>query len=293
MSSNTAFRDMTFMRTTYALAVTAVLVAVAVSCHEEPLQYGDMDIAVELGTPVTLVLDEAQTRADVTTLSSFYVMCISGAPAKKYESSVWTASFSRDADGYYTGGKYWPGTTVTYSFYASNKIATISFDGTYVNAEPLTDVVVAKVASATYRQVVPLTFNHIYAKIGYCNVIPPSGFSVSGLSVRMTPDTGGRYYVCDGTWDYTTSSTLTLATTTGNTTSLENLIVPGTYSLSVNYTLTKDSYTESFNKSLSLTFEAGKKNNIEITLPEGDLSNPGGGVVIDPWEGDDDVKEEM
>lgn len=284
---------MILIRKTFIFAVAAVVLLLATSCQEESLQYAEHNINIGFPTPIIAVLDNVQTRADVTSLSSFYVTCIDGAPAKTYETRVWTTTFSDNADGYYTGDKYWPSSSVDYSFYASNKIISLSVSGTYITAEPLTDVVVAKVASANYEQIVPLTFNHIYAKIGYCKVIPPSGYSVSDLRVKMSPDTGGRYYVYDGTWSNKTSSSLILASTTNNTTSLGDFIVPGTYSLSIDYMLTKDSYTETFSKSLSLTFVAGKKNNIEITLPGGNASAPGGGIVIDPWEGDDEVVEEM
>lgn len=284
---------MILIRRTYILAVIAMTLFLIVSCREDSLQYADKDIAVELDTPIAFALDDLHTKADVTSLSSFHVLCINGALASGYESSVFSDIFYSTGSGYYEGDYYWPNSSVGYSFYASNKSLNMSVSGTYLTAEPLTDVVVAKVSSATYKEVVPLTFNHIYAKIGYCNVTAPSGFTVSGLKVKMTPNTGGRYYVYKGTWSNFTTTTLTLASTTDNTSSIENLIVPGTYTLSLSYTLTKDSYTETINNSLSLTFVAGKKNNIEITLPAGNVTSPGGGLVIDPWEGDEDVYEEM
>ena len=284
---------MILFKRTYAFAVSAMISFLAISCQDDDLQYAVKDISVDMQSPVTFVLDEVQTRADVTNLASFYVLCIKGALASTYETSAWSAGFSVDNSGYYTGGQYWPSTSTTYSFYASNKIMTTSVSGTYITAEPLTDVVVAKVSSATYKQIVPLTFNHIYAKIGYCKVSAPSGYTVQGLSVKITPYTGGRYYPYKNSWSNQTSSTITLASSLNNTTSRENLIVPGTYTLNVACTLTKDAYTESFSKTLSLTFVAGKKNNIEITLPAGNPSTPGGGVVVDPWEGDDDIIEEM
>ena len=279
---------------TYVYAAFAAILFLAASCQEDGLQYADQDINIEMDSPITIVLDDAQTRAtDVTSLSSFYVRCISSTPAKSYETSPWQTTFSNDGSGNYTGGQYWPGSSVSYSFYASNNSITLSTSGTYITASSSTDVVVAKALSTTYKSTVGLTFNHIFAKIGYCYVTPPSGFTVSNLSVTMTPLTSGRYYVYDGSWGTTSSTSYTLATTTKSTSALNYLIIPGSYTLSLSYKLTKDSYNETFSKSVTFTFVAGKTNNIEITLPAGNPSKPGGGVVVDPWEGDDDIFEEM
>lgn len=60
-------------------------------------------------------------------------------------------------------------------------------------------------------------------------------------------------------------------------------VVPGTYTLTVNYTLSKGDYTDSFSKSGSVTLEKGKINKISTTVPEGSATEIQFSVSIVSW----------
>lgn len=276
--------------------VLCCLMAVA-SCQKESQDVSfDNEISTVLSDDeICFSSMDVDTRADVTSLSSFNVMCITGTMGSS-ETSQFNKQFSKSGS-YYYGSKYWPSSDAKYGFYASNNTITAASNGAYVSASNSNDVVVAYRAynASDYKQTIGLIFNHIFAKLGYCKVSAPSGYSVSGLSVKMTPYVSGYYKIYSGTWSSKSAgSQSTLTTSLNSTASAGTYVVPGTYTLTLAYTLSKDSYTEAFSKSVSVTLVAGKTNNIVLNLPDGNSSGaPDGGVVIDPWEGGGNVDEGM
>lgn len=268
-----------------------------ISCQKESLDASfDNDISALLSDDeIRFSSMDADTKADVTSLSSFNVMCVTGTMGSS-ETSQFNKQFTQSGS-YYYGSKYWPSSDAKYGFYASNGTITAASNGAYVSASNSTDVVVAYSAysASNFKQTIGLTFNHIFAKLGYCKVSGPSGYTVSGLSVKMTPYVSGYYKIYAGTWSSKTAgSQSTLTTSLNSTTSAGTYLVPGAYTLTLAYTLTKDSYTETFSKSVSVTLVAGKTNNIVLNLPDGNSSGaPDGGLVVDPWEGGGSVGEGM
>ena len=272
----------------------ALLLCGAISCiHEEPVTIPPAyDIKEELKEPIVFsVLDTITKVTDVISLNSFYVVAYS----LKRESVVWSQEFSYNDDmGGYVGDKYWPENDLQYMFYASNVMFTNTATAE-LKVYNTKDVVFARqvYSSSYYKNEVPLHFEHIFAKIGYCRIIPPSGYSVSNAKVQVLAGSYGSYYG-NGTWLTYQNTTYTLTDTIDSTISNDILVIPATYTLNLSYILTKDAYRETFTKSVPVTLVAGKTNNIILNLPDGnDSGAPGGGVVIDPWEGGGDVGESM
>ena len=227
---------------------------------------------------------------EVTSLSSFNVLCVTGT-AGSSEVQKFNVSFSGSTT--FSGGQFWPDSDPSYKFYASNLAITAASGGPTVSATTATDAVCAFLPSPTYKaESNSLTFNHIFARIGSCNISAPTGYTVSSLSVTVTPKTGGTYNLysgngkTDGTgWSSTSDgSATTIASTTGSTSDNNLYLVPGPYTLSASYTLTKGAYSKSFSKSATVSLVAGKINNISSTLPAGDAKDIVFTISITPWE---------
>lgn len=231
-----------------------------------------------------------QTKATsaVTTLSSFNVNCVKGTLGSA-ETSIFNTSFTGSPS--YTGGQYWPASDQGYKFYASNVTMTPAAGGPTIAATNATDVVCAVLSSPSYKASNALVFNHIFARLGTCKISAPSGYTVSNLSVKVTPKTGGTYSLfagngkTDGTgWSSPTSgSATTIASALGSTTDNGLFLVPGSYTLTASYTLTSGAYSESFTKTATVALTAGKVNNISATLPTGNASQITFTVSVTAW----------
>ena len=221
---------------------------------------------------------EVSTKATpVTALSSFYVLChMAETPStgNKAFCTVFSGSTS------YSGGQFWPTIDAGYRFLAAN--AAIADDGS-VSVSSDTDVIVAKLVNPTFKAVNTLTFEHIFARVGDVTINAPATYNVSDLSVSITPLVSGRY-TYGGTWTGTTAGTAqNISNATAGTKSNDLWLIPGTYTLTVSYTLTKGQYLERFTKTAPVSLEAGKINNIRATLPEGNAVQLTFSVTLNPW----------
>lgn len=263
-----------------------LMMALLCSCAKEAENIrGQISFTADTGQGML----DITTKADVvTSLSSFNVNCVTGV-AGTSETSVFNSSFSGTTT--YTGGKYWPLTDPEYKFYASNATITPSATGPTVSASNTTDVLCAVSLTPTYMESNSLTFNHIFARIGKCVVHAPSGYTVSSLTVKLTPKTGGKYNLYKGNgktngtgWSSTTAgSVTTIATATESSADNGLFLVPGSYEMTASYKLTKGAYSESFTKKGTVALAAGKINDISCTLPAGNATQISFTVTISPW----------
>ena len=220
------------------------------------------------------------TEKTVSNLSSFYVLASTGTAGNSAETTspgFTSTQFSKTSGSNFQGGKYWPATSVSYHFYAATKPLTLSSGNvTFKPSATIADDLYGYVASPTYNaSSTPITLNHIYAQVGYCNMTAPSGFTVSDLSVTITPKVptaNATFNVRTGAWSttsshYTNGSAVTLCTATGSTADNDLWLVPGTYTLTASYKLTSDGTTSgTITKSASVNLVMGKNNNISGTL---------------------------
>lgn len=203
---------------------------------------------------------EVVTKATaVTSLSSFNVSATTGTAGS--ETTKWNSvAFSGSTS--YTGGKYWPASNPSYHFYAANAPITFAAGGSTVAPDGSTDVVVAYLASPAYGASNALTFNHVYARVGSVSISAASG-TLSNVSATLkNVATGGTYNIRTGAWTAGTKADKTL--TVGSN---DLYVVPGTYSLSVTYTVSNGDYSATFTKSGNVTLQQGKVNNISATAP--------------------------
>ena len=233
-----------------------------------------------------------ETKATaVTSLSSFYASATTGSAGS--ESSVWNSvTFTKDgATDDYKGDKWWPNSNPSYHFYASNAEITFAAAGSTVAATSDTDVICAYMASPSYKTKNTLTFEHVFARLGDVEVSAADGYTISGVSITVTPKTGGTFNMrtgagkTDGTgWSSLTDGTATaIANATPGTKSNDIYLVPGTYTLTASWTATRGLYTETIeNKTVDVALTGGKVNKITTTLG-GNAEEVVFGVSINPW----------
>ena len=236
----------------------------------------------------------------MTSLTSFNVSAVTGSAGS--ETAVWTnVAFSgNNDDGFKAAapGKWWPAADASYRFYAANSALTFAASGATVAATNTTDIVCAYMASPAYKAKNTLSFEHIFARLGQVTVSAASGYTISGVSIKITPKTGGTYNLrtgagkTDGTgWSgLTTGSETVIGNTVGNTAN-DIYLVPGTYTLTASWTATKGDYTENIeNMTCDICLVAGKINKISTTL-SGNAKEIVFNVNIAPWTDNNQVVE--
>ena len=218
------------------------------------------------------------------------------------ETAVWTnVAFSgNNTDGYKAAapGKWWPSTDASYRFYAANSALTFAASGATVAATNATDVICAYAAAPSYKAKNTLSFEHIFARLGAVTVSAATGYTISNVSIKITPKTGGTYNLLTGAghtdgagWSgLATGSETVIGNTVGNTAN-DLYLVPGTYTLTASWTATKGDYTENIeNMTCDVSLVAGKINKISTTL-SGNAKEIVFNVSIAPWTDNNQVVE--
>lgn len=236
-----------------------------------------------------IISTEVETRASVVeSLSSFHVGAVTGT-AGSSETEAWNAVFSGGPT--YTGGKFWPASNPNYTFYASSLDMTASRTGYTVSATNATDVVCAYLPNPGFKAVNKLVFEHVFARLGDVTVTAAENYSLSNISITVTPKTGGTYNLftgagkTDGTgWSSTTSgSSAGIANATPGTKSNDIYLVPGTYTLTASWTATRgDSVQQFTGKTQTVSLVGGKVNRLTTTLG-GSASEIEFTVEVTPW----------
>lgn len=268
-----------FKKLTYfMLAGIAIL---AVSCNKDgspvPAPERMDEIVFKAGGPAFDA--NVSTKATVVNndnLTAFNVAAATG-DAGSSDAVVWNTAFSKDGT-IFKGGKYWPATNPGYHFYAANSGITVGASGGTVDVTNDVDVVCSYLESSnvSYKGTSTLSFRHIFARIGDVTVSAASGYTLSDVSITITPKTGGTYNIftgrnsADGTgWSATTDGAVTVISlaTAGTKDDNDIYLVPGEYTLTASWTATNGNYTDTFtNKTKTVSIQGGKVNKITTTL---------------------------
>ena len=224
---------------------------------------------------------EAETKAssgttETTSLTSFYVSAVTGSAGS--ESSAFNSTQFSQVQGSspatYKGSKMWPSSDQSYKFYASNRPLTFNAAGTTVSATNTTDVVCAYLTNGTYKTKNTLTFEHIFARFGRVDVAAESGYTISNISIRITPKTGGTYNLrtgagkTDGTgWSSVTTGSATVVANATGANANDIYLVPGTYEVKATWTATQGGTSITYtDKVVSVPIVGGKTNVVSIVL---------------------------
>ena len=260
------------------LVVFAAAMFLGISCQRE---FDLPDVTVSDGQIVFgsegLNLTVETKATEVTSLSSFYVTAVTGSAGS--ESNVWNSVQFDQVPGSspatYSGNKYWPSSDPSYKFYGSNVALNFSAGGTYVNASNATDVVCAYLSSPTYNTKNTLTFEHIFARLCRVDVAAQTGYTVSNISMYITPKTGGTYNLrtgaghTDGTgWSSIATGSATLISDKTGATDHDIYMVPGNYAITCTWTATDASGASvtHTNEASTLPIKGGATNNISVVL---------------------------
>ena len=238
---------------------------------------------------------DAQTRVSVVNASSldasgFKVNCVTGTPGS--ETQVWSnASFTKSGS-VFVGNHYWPASSTSYAFYASNASSmTFNAAGPTISATNTTDIVCAYLPSPNYKETNVLTFKHIFARLGSVTLTAESGYTISGISMTITPKTGGTYNLrtghgqTDGTgWSSLTEGSATgIANATPGTKSNDIYLVPGDYEITATWTATKGGYSNTYtDRVYTASLVGGKVNTITASLG-GDATDINFTVSVLSW----------
>lgn len=266
------------------LAVAACIALAACSKVDSPANASSEIVFMtnELGASVETKAITPGTTAEVTSLAGFDVLAVTGDMGSN-EIVVFNSAFT--GTGTYKGDKFWPATDQHYKFYAANVSMTPSASGPTVSASNTRDVVVAKLASPTYKSGNVLTFNHVFARVGYCKVVAPEGYTVSNLTVKVTPKVSGTYSLFTDAWSgVTAGSVTTIADALGSTSSVNLYTVPGSYTITATYDIEKGDWSQTgVSKTAEITLSGGKVNNITANLPGGTAEDITLSVTLNPW----------
>lgn len=234
-----------------------------------------------------LNLDVTTKATEVTSLTSFNVVCEDASSTAKQK---WSLTATKSGNNYVTN-KYWPATDSKYSFYASNLPLTYASSGTTVSpSSNTTDAIVAyKAYSASdFGKSITLNFDHIYCRLGTVKATAKSGYTISNVSCSLSAPVGGTYNLKTKSWTTkgaaSSQSFATFSNSSNVSTSVNDLyLVPGTYALTLNYTLTKGDFTKAYSSTANVALTQGKINNINASISADDATAVQMTVSIAAW----------
>lgn len=244
--------------------------------------YGD-EIVFSTKAPETRGTGVTETVS--TNLTAFNVVATSGTASS--ETLEWSdGAFTGTAGGDFTGGKYWPAQSVSWNFAAANAPLTFASSGTTITvANSDADIVAAYKASATYKAKNLLTFNHILCQVGTVDMKAHPGYTVSDLTVTLTPIYAGTYNVTTDTWTRGTAAAAVYVV--GNASAGVSIadgatyhsadndlwLVPGSYELTTTYTISKGDWSQPYTKNATVNLVQGQNNNLILPDTDGDGNN--------------------
>ena len=202
----------------------------------------------------------------------------------------------------YEADKWWPNSDPSYKFYAvyphtytmtfAASGPTISVTDSNSDHDADADVLCAFMGSPTYKSAAnTFSFEHIFARLCDVTVTPVSPYTISGITISITPKIGGIYNLKTGSgqtddtgWSSPVSGVATnIANATPSTKTNNIYLLPGTYEVTATWTATKDNYSQTFsNIRKNLTFVRGKQNNITVSFT-GNGTEIQFGVSVADW----------
>ena len=217
-----------------------------------------------------------ETTATTLARDGFHVSATTGKTGN--ETEVWTnASFTRTGN-VFSGDKWWSPSDSSYHFYASNTDLIYHASGATVIASTDQDVVCAYLPAPSFQEPNELAFQHILARLGNVAMQSPELYSTTVSSISITPYISGTYNIRTQEWSH-----LQPGQTIPLSSSNDIWCIPSYYTLTVQYTLSREDYTESFTKSTLIPLQAGKTSHLSGILPQGNASEIEFTVEVADW----------
>ncbi len=249
------------------------------------------------GKEIILGLEDGSMRAEVdytkatpvTSLpSTLYWGATTGgnAAGSAAETTKWSAASFSVSSSQIATGKYQTASPTAYNHYVSNVAFTVGED-TQVSASNATDVIVGRTAQSS-TNTPSVTLNHIFARTGTLTMNTQSGYTISDVSWTIAANggysgTAGTYSLRQGAWTGVTTG----LSSTAVTSSSDLFLIPGSYTISCSYRLTKGDWTNTFTKSATVNLVGGKINNITGTASGGSASEIVLSLSLTAWSSQD------
>lgn len=267
----------------YLLLCAAVAVLGTMSCQKD-----DLKSVSSTEEQIILSLADGSIDMSVSTKateiaampSSLYLARTTGTwknETSENVSSTFTITNSKIATGWYQTS-----TPTGYNYYLSNVAMTFAAGGSTIVADNATDVIAGCTQGSNDSNTPSVTLNHVFARTATLTCNTQDGYEISDVTwkIKSTSGTGtkGTYNIATNAWSGVTA----LSEQTFDSSS-DLYLIPGEYMVTVNYTLSKGDYSESFTKLGKVSLVAGKKNNITCTAVGGDASEIELGVTLTEW----------
>lgn len=200
----------------------------------------------------------------------------------KSETSANAPSSFSVSSGKIATGWYQTANPTAYNYYVSNADISFAAGGSTIVADNATDVIAGCTQGATDSNAPSVTLNHVFARTATLTCNTQSGYEISNVSwkIKSAGETGtrGTYNIATNEW-----SGVTALSEQAFTSSSDLYLIPGAYTVTVTYTLSKGAYSQTFNKSGNVTLVAGKKNSITCTAVGGSASEIEFGISLTDW----------
>ncbi|MGM9790844.1 MAG: hypothetical protein ACI3Y4_00400 [Candidatus Cryptobacteroides sp.] len=260
-------------------AAPLLILGLAASCAKsvEPENQDPKEIVLCVGGDTIDMQVQTKTTAITDVPSSLYYSMTTGTLGS--ETSKKVSASGNVGSGKIATGVYQTLSPTSYNYYVSNAAIAFSASGSTISAANTTDVIAGKVTSNKTNPTV--TLNHVFARTGGLTLNSQSGYALSNVSwsiESISGGTGGTYNIAKNNWTSVTALSSTSLTETSDL-----YLVPGDYTLSVTYTLTKGDWNQTFTKKATVTLAAGNVNNITGTASGGNASEISISVTLTEW----------
>ncbi|MBQ8482916.1 MAG: fimbrillin family protein [Bacteroidales bacterium] len=285
--------------------ICMMAVAAMVSCNKNNITPEQAPAPAEKDLITFGVSDLGATKAvsesDVTTLEStgFNVAGIISDQITYFNELA-----SKSGSEYVTAKKYYYPTGKSMDFYAchpvsrtitvNNGVATLAY--TQNNSE---DLIVAKKENVTAQSgAVAMTFEHILSQLMFTATGTDPHVDYYLKSITVTAPNGGTYRYADNTWERGAGAAVAyysgnLPVSTSAATSVNEVMtfLPGQVQITVSWECFIDgqlieTYTKStpaIGQTGAIVLDMGKKNTINLSLPNADALNIAFSVSVTPW----------
>ena len=177
--------------------------------------------------------------------------------------------FTKGGDGTFTGGHYWP-VSGRLSFYADNCSAgrrTGSHGSSCMEVQMSSgvDTVTGSAENIINGSAVNLTLGHPFARLYALSISSSDGSDISVNSLGVTCRRSGWYCLRHKSWT-SASAPESVSFPASSYSCGDILLVPGEISITLNYTATVGLHSVSYEKTASITLEAGKKTTVYASV---------------------------
>lgn len=244
-----------------------------IACGKQQVepQPGDEFVLEVDGSGLSLSVDSKASA--ITSMPSSLYWCATTGTSGSSDALKYAPTRSAVSSGRISTGKYQTAAPASYNWYVSNASMSIASGGPTVSVTSTDSDYLAGCAKASVSATPEVGLRHILARSGTLTFNTQSDYAVSGVSwviSRSSSGTSGTYNIATDSWTPAPAS-MSPVSLTGSS---DLYLLPGEYTVTITYTLSRENYSETFTRSGSVTLLQGMVNDLTAT------ANGGAAVVI-------------